>query len=104
MLEGLIPDWVGVVIFLLIALISFPQAWREENSWWFAIIKFWFFLLPLMLSAFGVLAFFAGPIYAIGGIFYMEALPVTILYAYTGLALFVVHKINQKYNNMLEKL
>ena len=52
MLEGLIPAWIGpaVILFVLtfLVLIIMPQAWREENSFWFAPIKFWFGIFPFM--------------------------------------------------------
>ena len=95
---------ITAVIILLIVFIGIPQAFKETNSWWFIIIKFWLFLFPAFFTVFGVLAFFIGPITAILGIFLEEYLWVTLLYIYTIAILILSDFINKKYNNWLDKL
>jgi len=68
------------ILFLLFIFI--PQAHREDNSFFFAIFKFYFVIIPVMIACAGVFGFFAGPIFAFAGIFLAEALWVTCLYLY----------------------
>lgn len=52
----------GVVFFV------FPLAWRENNSWWFSVIKFWFGIFPAVIGCLGIMFFGIGIFAAIEGL------------------------------------
>lgn len=104
MLEGLVPVYVWTTLIIITMFIGIPQIWKEENSWYIAIIKFWFILLPGMGAITGIFIFFLGPIHAILGLFMMKYVWVTILYIYMGIVLFTIQKINARYDNILKRI
>jgi len=66
------------ILFLLFIFI--PQVHREDNSFIFAIFKFYFGIIPVMFACAGVFGFFVGPICALAGIFKAKLAWVTYLY------------------------
>jgi len=75
-------DLAGILILIFLFFIG-PQVWREDNSWWFAIVKFWLYTMPKFYAVVGVL-FLVGPAYAIVGIFYHGYYSIaTVLYFVT---------------------
>ena len=80
-LDGSIKTYVlFTILFLLFVYI--PQVFREDNTFFFAIFKFYFVLIPVLLACAGFFGFFMGPIAAVAGIFTAELAWVTYLYLY----------------------
>jgi hypothetical protein len=89
----MLPEILLPIIFGFVFIFIVPQLWKEENSWWFAILKFWFGILPFMFAAAGIFVMFLGPIYALAGLFYIEYLPVTLLYVYMFVLAFTYERV-----------
>ena len=97
-------DVFPVVALCVILLFGVPMSYKENNSYWFAFIKTWFFIVPCMLFLAGIFIVFIGPAYAVVGLFNQEYIMVTILYIYIPTIWFIGRLINDKYNNILERL
>lgn len=97
-------DILFMITVIFIVVILLPQAWKEDNSFWFAPIKFWFGIFPFMCAAIGIFCVFVGPIYALVGLFYWEFSPITILYLYVFGGFYLIAYINNKYDNILDRL
>ena len=94
----------GVVVSIIVIFLV-PQAWREDNSWWFAIIKFWFFILPLMFCLSGIFLFFVGPIFALRGIFIHDGSEiVTLIYLWITCLILIYQYSNEKFKKLIDEL
>jgi hypothetical protein len=99
MISNMVFYILGIVLFIAI-----PQAWKEDNSWWFAIIKFYLVIFPFMLGAFGVIGFGGGPIFAIAGIFDSNYMGFTLFYAYFIIMGLIVMYLTDRYKNFFTYL
>lgn len=96
-------EWLQYALSFVL-VVTIPFAWKENNSWWFTIIKFYLFIAPFVFAMLGVLIVFTGPIYALYGFTHPEFLPVTIFYTYVITILVILDFLPQKYKRILETL
>lgn len=97
-------EYVIAIIIGLAVFIGVPMAFKENNSWWFAIIRFWVFTLPLFFALMGIMIFFVGPVYALLGLAYSEYSLITVGYIYVFIVFISVKFINRRFSNILKTI
>ncbi len=98
-------DLLFIITMILIVVVGMPQAWKERNSWWFSVVKFWFWFFPLMMCALMIVVIFAGPLVAIHGLFYWGySTIITFAYLYVCIGMYIETKLSNKQKDFLDTL
>ena len=98
-------DMLFVITIILLVVIGMPQSWKGNNSWWFAVIKFWFWGFPLMMCGVMIMIVFTGPLIAIHGLFHWDySTIVTFVYLYVCIGMYIETKLSKKQKEFLNTL
>ena len=92
----MIPNEFKIYAIAIIAvgvIIGVPQMFKDNNSWWFIIFKFWLFLFPSAFVLMGIFAFLVGPVMAIIGLLDQQYSAITLLYIYVIVMFIIVEYI-----------